>query len=112
MSPRRQSSSMLRRERRALLEAREEKLRDLGGLMVELYRRGTFRDDLVAEGCAAVVGLDARLAEIAELLEHGRRVPRCDCGSPIFSGSRFCPSCGRAIARAGEAPAGPDGTGG
>src|SRR4029077_17357942 len=34
----------LRRERRALLNAREERLRDLGGLTVEMYRRGSWRD--------------------------------------------------------------------
>ena len=38
-----------RRERRALLKARDDALRDLGGLLVEMYRRGSFRDDLLAE---------------------------------------------------------------
>jgi hypothetical protein len=92
---------MLRRERRALLKAREDALRELGGLLVEMYRRGSFRDDLLSERAAAIVGIDGRLAEIEALLHAGRHVPRCECGAPVLRGSRFCPNCGR--------PLGPDG---
>ena len=67
---RRPHPGVLRRERRALLRARDERLRDLGGLTVEMYRRGAWRDDLLHERCAEVIGIDARLAEIDELL-HG-----------------------------------------
>lgn len=78
-----------------LLRARENALRDVGGLLVEMYRRGSFRNDLLSERAAVVVGIDARLAEIEELLHVRRDVPRCTCGAPILRGSRFCPSCGR-----------------
>ncbi len=88
---------MLRREQKALLRAREERLRDLGGLLVEMYRRGAFRQDLLAEGCAEVVGIDTRLAEIDDILHPERRAPRCECGAPILRGSHFCPNCGRAL---------------
>ncbi len=81
-----------------LLKAREEALRDMGGLLVEMYRRGSFRDDLLSERAAVVVGIDARLAEIDDLLHVRRRVPRCECGAPVLRGSRFCPSCGRELA--------------
>jgi hypothetical protein len=94
---------MLRRERRALLKAREEALTEIGGLLVEMYRRGGFRDDLLAERAAAIVGIDARLAEIEALLHAGRHVPRCACGAPVLRGSRFCPNCGRPL---GGEPAG------
>ena len=97
VTPRRPHAGVLRRERRVLLRAREERLRDLGGLLVEMYRRGGFRDDLLAEGCADVVGIDARLAEIDELLHARRRAPRCECGAPILRGSHFCPNCGRPL---------------
>jgi hypothetical protein len=97
IAPRRPAAGVLRRERRALLKAREDALRDLGGLLVEMYRRGGFRDDLLSEQAATVIGIDARLAEIDELLHVHRRVPRCECGAPVLRGSRFCPNCGREL---------------
>src|ERR1700712_2967394 len=93
LAPRRPHAGLLRRERRALVKAREDSLRDLGGLLVEMYRRGSFRDDLLAERSATVVGIDARLAEIDELLRARGSAPTCVCGAPILRGSRFCPSC-------------------
>ena len=80
---------------------RDEKLRDLGGLLVELYRRGSFREDLLSEACAELVGIDARLVEIDDLLHANRRLARCVCGVPILRGSHFCPNCGRLL----DAPA-------
>ena len=106
VTPRRPHAGLLRREQRALLQIREEKLRDLGGLLVELYRRGSFREDLLAEGCAELVGLDARLVEIDELLHSNRRVPRCTCGAPVLRGSHFCANCGRLL----DTPAGGEDT--
>ncbi len=97
VAPRRPHPGVLRRERRALLKARQDALRDLGGLLVEMYRRGGFRDDLLAERCAVVVGIDARLAEIESLLHAPRKVPRCECGAPVLRGSHFCPNCGRPL---------------
>jgi hypothetical protein len=97
------SPSRLRRERRSLLRAREELLRDLGGLMLEMVRRDQFRQDLLLERCAELTELDARLAELDGLLAVSfslRRTPtaRCTCGTPILSGSSFCPRCGRPVA--------------
>ena len=97
ITPRRPHAGLLRREQRALLAVREDKLRDLGGLLVELYRRGSFREDLLSEGCAELVGIDARLVEIDELLHVHRQVPRCTCGAPVLRGSHFCPNCGRVL---------------
>ncbi len=98
---RRPHPGVLRRERRALLGARDERLRDLGGLTVEMYRRGAWRDDLLQERCAEVIGIDARLAEIDELL-HGSDGARCTCGAPVLRGSHFCPNCGRVLDGSGE----------
>jgi hypothetical protein len=106
ITPRRPHAGQLRREQRALLQIREEKLRDLGGLLVELYRRGSFREDLLAEGCAELVGIDARLVEIDDLLHADRRAARCTCGAPVLRGSHFCANCGRLL----DAPAGGDDT--
>jgi hypothetical protein len=102
VTPRRPQPGLLRRERRALLQVRDEKLRDLGGLLVELYRRGNFREDLLAEGCAELTGIDARLVEIDELLHTERHAPRCTCGAPIIRGSHFCPNCGRLLDSPGQ----------
>jgi hypothetical protein len=102
IAPHRAHAGLLRRERRALLKAREEALTELGGLLVEMYRRGAFRDDLLSERAAAIVGIDARLAEIDALLHTGRRIPRCECGAPVLRGSRFCPNCGRPLGPGAE----------
>ena len=103
-------ASQLRRGRRVLLHAREERLRDLGGLMLEMYRRDQFRQDLLVDRCSELVTLDQQLSELDALLEaavsRGRTRPaaRCECGAPVFWGSRFCPQCGRPVGAA--APAG------
>lgn len=89
---------VIRRERSALQRVREERLRDLGGLMLEMYRRDRFREDLLAERCNELLGLDARLHELDGMLAAARRrIPagRCECGAPIPWGSHFCPNCGR-----------------
>ncbi len=89
---------VLRRDRRALLKVREGKLRDLGGLMLEMFRRDHFREDLVRERCAELLELDSRLYEIDSLLAAVRRrapAGRCDCGAPLLWDSHFCPNCGR-----------------
>ena len=89
---------VIRRERRLLARTREEKLRDLGGLMLEMYRRDRFREDLLAERCNELLGIDARLHELDEMLAAARRrlpAGRCECGAPLPWGSHFCPNCGR-----------------
>jgi len=95
---------LLRRERRALLRAREERLRDLGGLMLEMFRRDQFRQDLLIDRCDELIALDERLQELDTLLavavSSRRAAPaaRCLCGAPIASGSHFCGNCGRPVA--------------
>jgi hypothetical protein len=94
----------LRRERRALVRQREERIRDLGGLVLEMYRRDDFRQELVDERCAELAGLEERLYELDALLRAAvgarRTAPaaRCACGTPILWGSRFCATCGRPVA--------------
>ena len=69
--------SRLRRERRALLRYREQRIHDLGGLVLEMYRQDQFRQDVIHEQAAELVAL--------------------------FPGTRFCPSCGQALeAQAGS----------
>jgi hypothetical protein len=100
-SPGRLQPGALRRERRALVRAREERIRDLGGLMLEMYRRDRFREDLLQERCLEVIALEERLSEVDGLLETAaelrrpRSAPRCACGAPIQWGAHFCANCGR-----------------
>jgi hypothetical protein len=96
------SPGALRRERRAILKAREELLRDLGGLAMEMYRREQFREDLLSEHARDIANLEARLHELDSMLAAaaaGRRATasRCECGAPIIWGSHFCANCGRPV---------------
>ena len=97
-------ASELRRERRALLRLREQKLRDLGGLSLEMYRRDRFREDLLLERCAELIGLEARIHELDVLLGAVRPLAGgaahrpLRCGAPLLWGSRFCANCGRPVA--------------
>src|SRR5712691_10228921 len=84
----------LRRERRNLLRLREQQIRDLGGLVLEMYRQDRFRQDLIYEQAAEIVALEERLREVDELLlaVSNRRVaagPRCEqCSTPLYPGAR------------------------
>jgi hypothetical protein len=81
-----------------LLRAREQALRDLGGLLLEMYRRDLFREDLVRGHCADLVDLDIRLQEIEIQLAGGDLAElgaRCTCGAPLAFGAHFCANCGR-----------------
>ena len=95
------SPGALRRERKAILKAREERIRDLGGLTLEMYRRSTFRDELLIEGCREIVALEERINDLDAMLAattSARRAPRaCECGAPVPWGSHFCANCGRPV---------------
>jgi len=102
------SARELKRERRALLDVREERLRDLGGLALEMYKRDRFNAGLVVERCAELVAIEARVQEIDALLGGSARVRRggggalCICGAPILLGARYCATCGRQLGGAVE----------
>jgi hypothetical protein len=95
------AASDLRRERRALLLLREDRLRELGGLTLEMYRRDHFNEVLILERCAELVSIEARASEIEAILQgsrlRGRGAAICACGAPLLIGARFCPSCGRSL---------------
>src|SRR5438093_681288 len=101
-------AAQLRRERRALLRLREERIRDLGGLVLEMYRHEAFREELVYERCADLAALEERLSELdahlsaASAPRRASRGARCECGVPLLWGSHFCANCGRTV---GDAPA-------
>jgi len=94
------SAGQLRRERRGVLRLREQRIRELGGLVLEMYRQDRFRQDLVYEQAAEIVGIEERLHDLEQLLSaaasrRSSRTVRCaQCGVPLFAGARYCPSCG------------------
>src|SRR5438045_6985608 len=96
-------ASQLRRERRALLRLREERIRDLGGLVLEMHRQEAFREELVYERCADLAALEDRLSELDSILSaasaprRSSRGARCECGAPLLWGSHFCANCGRMV---------------
>jgi hypothetical protein len=104
--PRRPDLGLLRRERAALVAARETRIRDLGGLAVEMYRFGAWRSDLLEERCAELVGIEARIADIEVLLGGQAQGGRCSCGAALRAGAQFCSNCGRSLEEAspGRAP--------
>jgi len=77
-----------------------------------MYRRDRFREDLLLERCAELIGLEARIHELDVLLGAVRPSPaapgtaRCDCGAPLLWGSRFCASCGRPVTAGAAGSAG------
>ena len=83
------------------MKAREERVRHLGGLTLEMYRRSSFRDQLLIEQCREIVALEDRLRELDSMLEAvatARRAPAtCECGAPVPWGSHFCANCGRPV---------------
>jgi hypothetical protein len=93
----------LKRERRALLLVREERLRDLGGLALEMYKRDRFNTELFVERCAELVAVEARVQEIDALLNGSVSLRRggggalCVCGAPLLLGAHYCATCGRRI---------------
>lgn len=101
------SPGALRRERRVLLQMRDEQLRDLGGLILEMFRQNRFNDELVRERCSELVELDRRLLELEDVLRaatHRAPLRRCECGTEIPPFSRFCPGCGRDLTVATDGP--------
>jgi hypothetical protein len=95
------SPGALRRERRVIVKAREDRIRHLGGLTLEMYRRSNFKDELLIEQCREIVALEQRLHELDSMLDAvatARRAPAtCDCGAPVPWGSHFCANCGRPV---------------
>jgi len=94
----------LKRERKALVSFRDDRLRDLGGLALEMYKRDRFDAGLVVERCAELVAVEARVQEIDALLDgsvaiRGGVAAVCTCGAPLLLGARFCATCGRPAGR-------------
>ena len=95
----------VRRERRALLRAREERVRDVGGLLLEMYKRDRLKPELFFEQCAELVSIEERIQELDGALAALTKrtmadANRCACGAPLVWGAHFCANCGRAVGEA------------
>jgi hypothetical protein len=95
------SPSQLKRELKALVDRREIDIRDLGGLVLEMVRRGRFREELLVERAEDVLAGEERIRELDMLLNPppGPRGPGggpvCRCGTALEASARFCWRCGR-----------------
>jgi len=87
------------------MKYREQRIRDLGGLLLEMYKRDEFNTDLYSAQGAEIVGIEKRVAELDSMLASVTRMTRtegnrCTCGAPIIKGAHFCANCGRAVGMA------------
>ena len=95
----------VRRERRALVRAREDRIRDLGGLLLEAYKRDRLKPELFFEQSAEIVSIEERIHELDGALASLTRrtmaeANRCACGAPLVWGAHFCANCGRPVGEA------------
>ncbi|MCW2920251.1 MAG: hypothetical protein JWL76_125 [Thermoleophilia bacterium] len=100
------AAAPLHDRRRRLVGARETTLRDLGGLMLEMYKRNRFREELLLDKCEEVLAIEVEIAHVDQRLFQlappnaagMRPIGRCECGAPIHPGQNFCGVCGRSFA--------------
>jgi hypothetical protein len=102
-----------RRRLRYLRRLRELQLRDLGGLVLDLYRFGERRDGLVREKLEAVMATDREVRELQDLLGDRNRTREvrqpgvggacANCGALHSSDARFCARCGAELMEEGIA---------
>ncbi len=119
------SRGALERERRGLVDQREEQVYHLGGLAFELHRRERLPDGVMRRRADDVSQIDARIREIdasLDAIEANREERRqrdrekraarpapepagvCpNCGTSFQAEASFCWSCGTAVSR-GEPP--------
>ena len=99
------AAAPLHDRRRRLVGARESTLRDLGGLMLEMYKRNRFREELLLDKCEEVLAIEVEIAHVDQRLFQlappnaagMRPIGRCECGAPIHPGQNFCGVCGRSF---------------
>jgi len=96
-----------------LARERDARIRDLGGLTLEMVRRERLNPDLLAAKAGSILELERLVAEIEAPPEeaaaasapesHGTEI-LCACGWALEPGARFCSHCGRPTALAPPSP--------
>jgi len=84
---------VLRRRRRQLLGQYEQGIFDLGGLALELHRRGLLAEEVMRRKAAEVSDLRGQVDQVDDRLEEIRS-ERSDRRQSGRGASRTCPSCG------------------
>ena len=97
----------MRRRARFLRRLRELQLRDIGGFMVECYRFGRQRPDLVEAKVKDALETDRELRTLERALAEDRPLEEVrqpgiggscpSCGAVHGSGDRFCAWCGNPL---------------
>ncbi|MEZ5099177.1 MAG: zinc ribbon domain-containing protein [Thermoleophilia bacterium] len=98
----------LRRDRRAHMRDRERRIRDLGGLVLEMVRRGRLSTGLLERRASEVLGVEREIHAIDAVLRTAvdatpgptiASIPltSCRCGAELAPGANFCANCGRPV---------------
>lgn len=114
---------VLRRRRRELMGAYEQGIFDLGGLAMELHRRGMLAEHVMRRKAAELSDLRGQIDDVGQRLEamraerqerrqagRGSTVACAQCGFRSRSTANFCASCGAPLdgAAAGAIEHAPD----
>jgi hypothetical protein len=97
----------IRRRLRFLRQLRELQLRDIGGFLLESYRLGRPRADLVDAKVQDALQTDRELRTLERVMHEDRPIDEVrqpgiggscpDCGTVFGSGDRFCSWCGHRL---------------
>lgn len=101
------SRGRIRRSRSRLMSEREEALFHLGGLALDLHRRGAINPDLIEQRAVKIDEIDERIQLLdwrLETLARERRARRSggpietgnclNCRTPFHAEAQFCARCG------------------
>jgi hypothetical protein len=104
----------MRRRLRRLRRLRELRLRELGALVVELRRLERDNPKLVARKAAEVRAIEEELnglrtalgdrLTVEQVVAAGVAGSCVRCGTLLATDDRYCPNCGRAVAKSGAEP--------
>jgi len=103
-------TTQIRSQIRLLRSRRDEGTRELGQVVYEMLRQGSFDQSRVQPYITALEQIDAQIALLEEQLRRAQdatqmalraaRPPAfayCTCGEPLKETSKFCPRCGRDV---------------
>lgn len=108
---------VLRRRRRQLLGKYEQGIFDLGGLALELHRRGLLAEEVMRRKAAEVTDLRGQVDQVDERLEEiraergerrksgkGATMTCPSCGARCKASANFCAECGAPLKTAEPTP--------